>query len=687
MALQDYYNTGDDTQFSASDTGWKGQTFTTSIEYVLGSIKIKGWKTDTTTITVEIYATSGGLPTGSVLSSGTISSDLFGGTPGTWQEVSMSAYTLQASTQYAISIKTAAGSTGFNWRCDVSSPSYSGGTRVYSNDSGSTWFSVAGSDHVFEVWGDQEYNAIPTGDNRYNRYFVSFAGNKVYYGTDPAVLTAFSGAEDDIDCNELLTACEADGKVFVANGVNRKVFDLSNSKITTADIVGGGAIPHHDTVLTGGSSGAKMVCDLITTVTGACTVYGRRITTATFTSGETVTGTNDDDAAVSFVLNANEVAGPFWYDMQVYGADATNYGAIPNKAHVVRLYQGRVTWTADNDNPHQWYMARQSNPWDYIFGEDDTQTAIAGNNADASEVGDIVVDAYPYKDAYLVFGCASTLYYIVGNPAMGGAMLELDLTAGLLGPGAWCWDSNENLYLMSTRGLLKIPTGFGPPQKLFEESYPDFIKDLAFDRTLHRCRLAHDPQRSGITIHKTVVADGTNQNWFYSLLTGALFPEIYPEECAVFSTLDFRADDPSDDAILYGTYDGYARKFLDTAKSDDIGDTDEAIDSYFAIGPVPLSSDDRVDGLIKNIRATFGVNSDDVAVSVYTDRIAETVFTNAVAGSNAKFSRDLTSANGSMNRSKARGRYAIIVLRNSTVAETWEFESVNYDVTPIGRVR
>jgi len=80
-------------------------------------------------------------------------------------------------------------------------------------------------------------------------------------------------ARDDIDTTKALWAFELYGKVFVVNGTNRKVADFINVKITTTDV--GAHPPDFQTVLTGGTSGAKMIVDYITSLSGAATIYGR----------------------------------------------------------------------------------------------------------------------------------------------------------------------------------------------------------------------------------------------------------------------------------------------------------------------------------------------------------------------------------------------------------------------------
>ena len=60
---------------------------------------------------------------------------------GEWREIDMTSYELQTSTQYAIVVRATSGDIDNNvyWRLDQTSPTYTGGARSYSADSGSSW--------------------------------------------------------------------------------------------------------------------------------------------------------------------------------------------------------------------------------------------------------------------------------------------------------------------------------------------------------------------------------------------------------------------------------------------------------------------------------------------------------------------------------------------------------------------
>jgi hypothetical protein len=108
---------------------------------------------------VSIRATSGGLPTGGDLASGSIAASSLISTwsPATWYDFDLGdGCFLQANTKYAIVVRLPNGTstnTLYNW-CNTAG-TYAGGNVVFSSNSGSSWSVSAYSswDMLFEEWG------------------------------------------------------------------------------------------------------------------------------------------------------------------------------------------------------------------------------------------------------------------------------------------------------------------------------------------------------------------------------------------------------------------------------------------------------------------------------------------------------------------------------------------------------
>ena len=160
--LYQYYNADTYITNSIYEPYRSGQTFTTTVGYDLTSIKVfanrRGSPGD---VTVSLYKTDvNGKPTGATVSTGTIAeADLVDSVDDTgcaWVTVTMSAYTMEASTQYALVLRIAAGDAlnkaRFMYDQD-GSPIYSGGTFLTTSDSGSSWTTYITLVGLFEIWG------------------------------------------------------------------------------------------------------------------------------------------------------------------------------------------------------------------------------------------------------------------------------------------------------------------------------------------------------------------------------------------------------------------------------------------------------------------------------------------------------------------------------------------------------
>jgi hypothetical protein len=149
------YTTGQDGYGSVWSTAIViAQTFTPTLSHRIDYVYIYALRVGTPgNIKIDIYATSAGKPTGSVLAtSGNVSANGFD-TSFSWQKISLiSGYNLSALTMYAIVVsKIVTDADNYvRWGDDGTSPTYSGGTYVYSIDTGSTWTISTGDDLLFK---------------------------------------------------------------------------------------------------------------------------------------------------------------------------------------------------------------------------------------------------------------------------------------------------------------------------------------------------------------------------------------------------------------------------------------------------------------------------------------------------------------------------------------------------------
>lgn len=534
--------------------------------------------------------------------------------------------------------------------------------------------------------------AVTLTDKYARTNLVAVGNNQVWWESSVGTMVVLSAANDDIDTTKQLVMSDAYGKVFIANETKLRVADFINAKVVTTDI--GTYYPDKTNVLTGGTSSAQIIVDYITALTTACTLYGMPMNTEVFVSAETVTGTSDDGNAVSFTVSSFTTS-PHWYNWTRYGNSAT-YGTMPSTASLVCLYRGRIVLAGDKYYPHQWYMSRQADPWDWNYTANDAESPVAGHNADAGEIGDIITALIPRKDDYLLFGCANSIWIMRGDPCTGGSLDEVSLTTGIFGAYSWCWDDSDNLYFWGSNGIYKLSTQTGEMTNLTIKCIPDIVADTTIDPSTHRITFGYDRRRHGILVCITTVATGANKNYWLDLRTGGFFPETYQNACGVYSQLFCDVTDDDNRVLVVGCKDGYIRKFLDTAKDDDVGSTDAAISSYATLGPAALSSTPDNKGRIISTTvvaaggATSGVmsDSDGFQLGFYVADDAETCQENIEDGATAFLTVAVTgTGRKSRINTKIRGAYEAIKVSSIASSQTWAFDKITQEFVLAGRIR
>jgi hypothetical protein len=515
---------------------------------------------------------------------------------------------------------------------------------------------------------------------KYKKRLVGLAANGVWYEDEssPPDMITLAASAGNLNTSNKIQMFEAYQKVFIANGTNLKVADFGNTKIATAAV--GTHPPDRGNVLTGGTSGAKMITDYITSLTGACTIYGYRTTTATFSSGETVTGTDDDGNAISFTTSAAETAPPHWYNWTSYAA-STTWGSLPTEATLGCLYRGRCVLSGYGDYPHMWYMSRQGNPWDWNYTALDAQSPVAANDADAGEVGDVVTALIPHKDDYLIIGCTNSTWVLRGDPAVSGS-LDAIAPIGIFSGLSWCWDNKYNLYWLSESGLYIMNENLSGITNISLTKLPKLIADWALDPELHQVSLAYDPIRHGINIFKSDISAETNENYWFDLRLQAFMPESYPDQCAAHSAFFYNAEDDAYRGMVIGCKDGYIRRFDDTVKQDELGASEyQAINSKILIGPVLIASDDDREAVLRTLLITAAGGGtgggqsdiDNVTWEVYVGDTAEDVVEAATLGTSPFDSGEIT----------APGRKKVYPRARATYIATWAVEKIIGEVKKI----
>lgn len=504
-------------------------------------------------------------------------------------------------------------------------------------------------------------------------------------------LTAASG---DIDTTDQLAMFEAWQRAFIINGEKLKIADFGTIKLSHSAL----SKPHaKGDLLTqnqGNGNYAYMVVDYTNpdkTETYGYAYYASEA--EAFDTSHSVSGSGEGSSFTPTAVTNP----PHWYD---YTAAK---GELPPKAYLGCLYNGRIVLAGNPAEPTQFYMSRQGDAFDYQYMSNDPGTPVKGGQGDIGKLGDIIRALAPYKDEYLILGCASTMWVLFGDPAAGGAIRELSLTTGIFGSGAFCWDDTNHFYWWGNGGLYRTAVP-GTPVCISRIKLPQLVKDEAASPMTHRILMAYDRDRHGILVTITKLDDGSNSNYWYDLAVlddhgvGGFYPEVYPKEYSAYSLLYYDSNTPSLRGLLVGGMDGHIRTFDDAAKNDSTGVANHAIESYVCVGPIHMSGSARHEGMLNGLDITCAggldggsqADSGDIAFKVFTSRTAENVLEQMSANDNPVFAgvfKGPGARRGSTRRQTARGEFLGIRLQNTALDETWAFEDMSVNLKASGRVK
>lgn len=661
---------------------WAGQSFTTTLAYILSRVDIwckKGTGDDIGTIIVNIYATdTNGKPTGAILAAGTID-DADVTDSEDWVTVNLTtSANLSNSTKYCVVVHGASldASNIFDWPYDddgAGGSDYADGDWLFSSDGASTWTVHTTGDKLFKCWG----GPTTLSDKIYSKALVAIGNYEVWYESPAGTMKEFAVANGKINTSNPLTIVEAFQKLFIANQANLKVMDFINTKLTTTTAPTNN--PNPGTILTGDTSTASMIVDYV--APDAKTIYGKRTTAAVF-QAEVISGTDDDGNDIDFTTSIAETDPPHWYSWTVFGnvADADKYGVMPTSAYLVCRYRGRLVLSGDPNYPHQWYMSKIGFPFNFLYGTSDPMSAVAGTNADAGELGDIVRALIPFGDDFLIFACANSIHLLDGDPVAGGSIDELDNKTGIFGPWAWCIDGLGDLWFYGTGGLYKMVGGRSKPVNISQSHLPQLVDTWAALPGTHRVVLTYDPYRNGIIISRTTLADGDNLNYWYDLRTEGFYPESYPDECGIFSSHYYDSDATATKGLVLGCNDGHIRNFYNADRNDDVGTTNRQISSY-ATWPIQhLTEDNDKEGKLTSLTVElagggaagdFG-DTDEVDYEIHVANDAETCL-EKIKDEDIPFTSGTLSGTGRKARIRARvrGAYLGLKLFNMITTTAW----------------
>jgi hypothetical protein len=505
-----------------------------------------------------------------------------------------------------------------------------------------------------------------------------------------ATLTALSASHGftagDLDTSGYVAMIPAFQKVYFADGrtYSATIGDSGYHKLDFINTRIVGTVTGTFTqgeVVTQADNDAKGIFDetVGSGATAKTLIY--RTNTTEFIAAKAITGA-DSGATVTPAASGNIIAPPHWLNWILTDGDFPDGGS-----NIGCLCFGRI-FLNSMLNPHQWYCSRVFDPLDFDTSQTDVAAATYSQNSKAGEVGDPIVAMMPYKDIYLIWGCANQIWTLTSDPLMGGVNRCLSKSTGIFSPTSYCWDDKNNLYFLGTDGIYGLSAeaiaNSSPPENLTKQRNPKLISSLGLNRRTDRVAMGFDKKRYGI---KVSVAQQDGQwavPWWFDLrTTGGLFPEKYASGQEAASLFYYDSYKSSERGLLIGGYDGYIRKEDEDEKSDD---GSNAIESHFSIGPITADGEPRGEVGINEASIVAGEDTDGVTVEYYRADSADEVVSNVLDENTALISNTLTGDglnNSIINR--VSGRAVVVKVKNETADESFSIEQINLSLQSEGR--
>ncbi len=469
-------------------------------------------------------------------------------------------------------------------------------------------------------------------------------------------------------------------KMFIGDGTQDGLYMVDMANVRILGAYGGGEAEFiRGQVVTDG--GVTAIFDH----GDATTIYLYRTTAHKVADGDALT-----DGTSTFTVTRDEIGPPHWLPWVANDGK----GSLPESATIGTMYRGRIVLAGDRKNPHIWYMSRAGDPFDWLYAAEDAASPIAGGDGDVGEVGDIITALIDFHDDYMILGCNQSLWLMRGDPAAGGSLDHLTSADGIFGANSWCYDANNILYYVGLGGVYALISG-ELPKPITTTRIPTFMSGIS--REQHVINMVYDVRRHGIVITITKVDITTPEDygectaWWLDLRTGGFFPETYPQNAGVFSSIYFGAEEAAFEHLLLGCHDGQIRRFDDDSKDDEGPDsTSVAIDAHVLYPPQRLGGPGREGRLNKIIVTPGGGNSDSDSLTydIFVGDTAQKVLNDSNNNATPHTTSTITGVTREIKRPRAKGSFGAVKVKGANTADSsFAVESIIAETQDGGRVK
>lgn len=354
-------------------------------------------------------------------------------------------------------------------------------------------------------------------------------------------------------------------------------------------------------------------------------------------------------------------------------------GVLPVGGRLITLWRGRMVIAGVVTDPHNWFMSKLGDAFDWNYSPAVTTViqAVAGNNADAGLVGDIITALIPFTDDQLIFGGDHTIYRMTGDPAAGGTIDLVSDQTGIAFGKAWAKSPDGTLFFWGTDGIYRMAPGGGMEnisKGRIDSRYRSV--DPAFNRVFMEWN--YQEACLYILIVPSNIATATRM-LVWDSRADAWWEDAYPASQGPNCMLAFDSGYLTETAFLLGGRDSFVRKVDETPN---LGDDGVAITSRVRIAPM-IVDNHAAELVVNDVMAVLAKNSGPAFLDIYTGQSAEECQT----ATTPKVHRLLAHAGrNASTRRRVRG-YATQLALSANSTTSWALEGLTVAFGNSGRPR
>jgi hypothetical protein len=282
----------------------------------------------------------------------------------------------------------------------------------------------------------------------------------------------------------------------------------------------------------------------------------------------------------------------------LYFADGTNFkkydpttntvsawtassGSLPvdnagNAPRLIVTWNGRTVLSGLPGDGQNWFMSAvgDATNWNYNPSPSVETQAVAGNNAPAGHVGDVITCMIPYRNDLLIFGCDHSIWQMSGDPMAGGRLDRISDITGIAWGTPWCKNPNGSIYFFGSRGSIysmafsAVATAEGNVLTRVSQAIDQTLSQLNLANV--SITMAYDDRWMGLHVYISDLSGNVSVHFYYDESTQAWFSDLFTSNLQnPWCTLVYDGDASVDRTVLLGGQDGWTRSYVNSALDDD----------------------------------------------------------------------------------------------------------------------